>query len=155
MLNVAISAFLLSAIATSAAGFISTSAILRSTSIIASPTPPESRNPARANCDCAELQVSAGYTGVRRGDEIEFYADFSDSQIKIPRFEWTVTNGRIVSGQGTEEIVVKTDAEGKGDAVTATVEIPVYRQICECSTRASASVKFTRYSFIEDENAFA
>jgi len=107
------------------------------------------------SCACPELTVEGGYDGVQPGDELGFYADLSDERIAVPVYNWTVENGKIISGQGTDEIKVLTDEKTKIGSVKATVKIPAYDTYCNCPTSASASVPFSESSYIVDINNFA
>src|SRR5690606_30546778 len=73
----------------------------------------------------------------------------------VPTYNWTVENGKIISGQGTDEITVLTDAKSQTGAVTATVQIPPFDTYCNCPTRGTASVPFAEHSIIIDVNQFA
>lgn len=50
-----------------------------------------------------------------------------------PKYEWKVSDGKIISGQGTPEISVDT-ANLAGETITATVEVDVMRPECPKST---------------------
>lgn len=45
-----------------------------------------------------------------------------------PKFKWTISDGKITSGQGTEEVLV--DAEGN-NSITVTVEVTGYAANCQ------------------------
>jgi hypothetical protein len=107
------------------------------------------------SCDCPELMVDGSYDGVRPGDELEFSAELLGKQVAVPVYNWTVKNGKIISGQGTEEITVLTDSTNQTGTVTATVQIPPYDTYCNCPTTATASVPFAEHSIIIDVNQFA
>ncbi len=119
------------------------------------PTPTPDATDQRPDCDCPELLVLGGLTSVNTGEEIEFYADLTDDRFTILVYNWTVENGKIISGQGTDQITVLTDANTKAHAVTATLQIPAYDTYCDCPTTASASIPFSEYSYIADANQFA
>lgn len=52
-------------------------------------------------------------------------------------YKWTVSNGKLISGQGTPSIIVDTNNEG-GISFTATVEVNGFP--AECSNQASCAI---------------
>lgn len=88
-------------------------------------------------CDCASLSVSGPGSTVPVGEKATFTANLSGGSCTNERFNWTVSSGEIVSGQGTPVIMVSA---AQGADVTATVETT---GCCEgCPTTASASASF-------------
>jgi hypothetical protein len=65
-----------------------------------------------------------------------FVANVSGADVT---YNWTVSAGQIVSGQGTSSITVSTTSEMAGQNVTATVEIggSAIDPECHCTTSAS------------------
>ena len=77
----------------------------------------------------------------------------------VPTYNWTVSNGHIVSGQGTSSIIVDT-AGLAGQTITATVDVGGYGIPCPASCSVSLPIeeiskKFDEYSDIarDDEKA--
>jgi hypothetical protein len=103
-------------------------------------------------CSCPEIILDASLTQVRDGDNIEFAAELSDENIAIPKYSWTVENGTIVKGQGTNEITVRAKQTKGSKSLKASVELPVYSSLCVCPTAKSISVEFGKYSGISDYN---
>lgn len=73
-------------------------------------------------CSCPTLGVSGGGV-VNPGDNMYFTANASGGNCSDISYNWTVSNGTIVSGQGTASITVATTRMMEGQNVTATVEI--------------------------------
>lgn len=72
-------------------------------------------------CVCPTVEVYAGGM-VRAGENVKFTAEvMGGSDTSDPTYKWTVSQGEIISGQGTREITVKTTKEMSG-AIKATVE---------------------------------
>ncbi len=70
---------------------------------------------------------------------IIFYAAVTGAPSNEHSFKWSVTNGRIISGQGTGSI--RVDASGsESQTITATVEIIGFPK--ECSNKDSCSTGF-------------
>ena len=64
--------------------------------------------------DCPQFSVEANWEMVKAGDLVEFtvrYPDLKEAKVPVGKFEWTVSRGTIVSGQGTAKIVVLTSKD--------------------------------------------
>jgi hypothetical protein len=72
-------------------------------------------------CVCPNLDVSGGGI-IKAGETMSFEAHVSPGIQIDYTFNWTVSQGEIIEGQGTSKIKVKTTAGMTGN-VTATVEI--------------------------------
>jgi hypothetical protein len=90
-------------------------------------------------CECAQISVS-GPTGLARyGDTLIFTANVTGGTQDSVKYNWAVSSGTIVSGQGTPNILVETDKNKKVSVVTATVDIG---GLCpECPRTASSTVE--------------
>lgn len=73
-------------------------------------------------CDCPTQSITGPSAPVQPGQEMVFTANVSGGT-NSPTYNWSVSSGTIVSGQGTPVIRVGTDASMAGSNVTATVEI--------------------------------
>lgn len=83
-------------------------------------------------CECPTLSVS-GPSGITRpGDTMTFTA-MSGGNVT---YNWVVSDGTIVSGQGTPSITVATTADMAGRNITATVTIGGFED-CNCVKSAS------------------
>ena len=72
-------------------------------------------------CVCPTLDVTGG-GNVKASETMSFRADVTGGNVTDITYHWTVSQGKIIEGQGTSEIKVKTTSEMTG-VVTATVEI--------------------------------
>ena len=89
-------------------------------------------------CNCPTLSVSGPAGITNPGDTMTFTATSSGDVT----YNWTVSAGTIVSGQGTPSITVKTSEDMAGSSVTATVSIGNLPSTCAgkgCPTSASES----------------
>lgn len=71
-------------------------------------------------CICPTIDVTGG--DVKAGETASFKVEVSAGTQSALTYNWMVSQGEIIEGQGTSEIKVKTTREMTGD-VTATVEI--------------------------------
>ena len=72
-------------------------------------------------CDCPTLGVYGG-GAIRAGDNVNFVAQASGGSAAEIAYNWTVSQGEIIKGQGTPQITVKTSSVMTGE-IKATVEI--------------------------------
>lgn len=72
-------------------------------------------------CICPTLSVSGGGV-IKAGETVEFTANVSGGTAADITYNWTISQGEIIEGQGTSKITVKTTKETTG-TITATVEI--------------------------------
>jgi hypothetical protein len=72
-------------------------------------------------CECPSLDVSGGGE-IKAGETVTFTAKVSGGTASDITYNWTISQGEIVAGQGTSTITVKTTKEMTG-TITATVEI--------------------------------
>lgn len=73
-------------------------------------------------CECPTISVTGPSSTVKPGEEMVFTANVSGGSNCNPTYNWTVSAGTIVSGQGTPVIRVST-AGLAGTSVTATVDV--------------------------------
>lgn len=83
------------------------------------------------NCECARVDVSGPAGITNPGDTMTFTANVTAGTYD-PTYNWTVSAGTIVSGQGTPSITVQTTPEMAGTSVTATVDIGGAPAECSC-----------------------
>jgi hypothetical protein len=75
-------------------------------------------------CACPAVEISGPTKNVAPGDSIIFTASVTGGEENIePSYNWTVSGGTITTGQGTRNIIVKTDSAVKKGSVTATLEL--------------------------------
>jgi hypothetical protein len=83
------------------------------------------------NCSCPSLSVS-GPTGITApGSPMTFTANVSGGTGEVT-YNWSVSAGEIMSGQGSSSIMVRTTKEMANSNVTATVEIGGTDPSCNC-----------------------
>lgn len=91
-------------------------------------------------CVCPTLTVSGPDTA-SVGQEVTFTANLSGGSSEDFTYNWTVTAGEIISGQGTPSIRVGSTSGLAGQTITATVD--VRSTTCtSCNRLESASVAF-------------
>lgn len=92
------------------------------------------------DCFCPTISAT-GNQNSRNPETFVFEADLTGGTGSSITYNWTVSQGEIIAGQGTPAITVKIDDKLKG-AVKATVEIG---GVCEdCLKTASATVKIVK-----------
>ncbi|MBK6750523.1 MAG: hypothetical protein KA956_09600 [Pyrinomonadaceae bacterium] len=89
---------------------------------------------------CPVIKVDGPDRALNVGEQLTFTASVGGSVDAT--YNWTVSAGTIVSGQGTRSINVATDRSVAGTSLTATVEISGNSWMPACSTTASDSVIF-------------
>ncbi len=87
---------------------------------------------------CPVVRVLAPDT-VDAGAPLTFVANVSGSGNISPAFNWTVTGGTIIAGQGTPSITVDTTGLG-GTNVLAAVQLAGYDASCSANAEAAAPV---------------
>ncbi len=88
-------------------------------------------------CSCPTLTVSGPTEPAIPGEAMIFTTDIKGGSQDSITYNWTVSAGTIIYGQGTSQIVVQTTPEIASKNVTATVEIG---GLCpECNRTASAT----------------
>lgn len=90
-------------------------------------------------CNCPTLSVSGPGSEVPSTDMMTFTANTSGGSVDGVTYNWTVSSGTIVEGQGTP--VIKVSGEQKTN-VTATVEIGGSGLCPDCTKTASDSSSF-------------
>ncbi|MGA9994047.1 MAG: hypothetical protein WBP93_01475, partial [Pyrinomonadaceae bacterium] len=85
---------------------------------------------------CATVSVS-GPENIVEGAPATFTANMSGGSGANAAYDWTVTNGTIIGGQGTNMITVDTKGMG-GQLITATVNVAGMPP--NCANKAAASV---------------
>ncbi|HKQ99332.1 MAG TPA: hypothetical protein VJT09_01590 [Pyrinomonadaceae bacterium] len=97
---------------------------------------------------------------VTLGQPVTFAANLSGGTPNItPTYNWTVSNGTIISGQGTPSIQVDTTGLG-GQSITATLSVEGYRLNCNasCTVQVPRKISSTLVDFyppirLNDEKA--
>jgi hypothetical protein len=87
--------------------------------------------------NCPGVSVTPYSFEIAAGDTLVFIAGTTGVEINVS-YNWTISAGTIISGQGTAKIMVNTDGLG-GQYVTATVELKGLP--AKCTNTASSSVE--------------
>jgi len=91
----------------------------------------------KINCSCASISISGPAGVTAPGATMTFTANVSGGSQDVPlTYNWTVSAGTIVSGQGTPSIVVQVPADNPPTNVTASLEVGGQRADCNCPTGA-------------------
>lgn len=91
-------------------------------------------------CDCPRLSVTPPKSPTKAGETMIFTANVSGGSQSDITYNWTISNGKIIEGQGTPSITVATNSKMAGKTVKATVEIGEFSGLCEaCLKIESAS----------------
>ena len=110
-----------------------------------------------ASAQCPKIETSGTYT-VMDGDVITFSVSVNAGDLRFsPKYDWTVSAGKLKSGQSTSVIKVDTTGTG-GQTVTATVEIGGMPASCVKTASVSSDVdekpkakKIEEYGDINEE----
>ncbi|HSU29567.1 MAG TPA: hypothetical protein VLJ68_14370 [Chitinophagaceae bacterium] len=87
--------------------------------------------------DCPKAFHVIAPSEVTAGDTLVFIAEVSGTTLSIT-FNWSISSGFIISGQGTSVIMVNTDSLG-GQTTTATVELGGLSR--DCMTVSSSTTE--------------
>jgi hypothetical protein len=89
---------------------------------------------------CPKIIVTGPSSTINRGDQMEFYVTVGNRLTKDYRYDWTVSLGTIISGQGTPIIRVGTNAARAGSVITALVKVSSLPGHCENASSDTGSV---------------
>ena len=95
--------------------------------------------PVEVKCECPSLSVSGPSSVTQPGGSMTFTANASGGSQSNVTYNWTVSQGTIVSGQGTPVIEVSTTPDMAGGNVTATVTIGGVCADCTDLTRSEVA----------------
>jgi hypothetical protein len=111
---------------------------------LAAKTQTETVRVKRCNCRfvdaCPATEISTPTASVRAGKTVTFTAKIAGVAPSGISYNWTVSGGTIIKGQGTPEIKVKTTRDMAGSNLTATLEIAGDGIGSFCETDASETV---------------
>ena len=91
-------------------------------------------------CVCPTLEVDAPKLPVKAGETIIFTANVSGGSGDTVTYNWTVSDGEIIEGQGTPVIKVATNSRMAGKVVKATLEIGGVCESCQRTAEANGSI---------------
>lgn len=87
-------------------------------------------------CECPTISVTGPAGVTERGATMTFTANVSGGSQQSVTYNWSVSAGSIVSGQGTPSITVTAPSDGTTN-VTATVDVGGLDPACNCPSSAS------------------
>lgn len=91
-------------------------------------------------CSCPSIYVSGPETYTKRGDALIFTAKIEGGKQDKIIYNWKVSDGVIVFGQGTKQILVRTSKNSKAENISVTLEVE--GQCYDCPREFSASSQF-------------
>jgi hypothetical protein len=93
------------------------------------------------NSVCPSISVFGPKQLVKSGETMTFTVDVKGENIDKIEYKWTVSNGTIISGQGTSAMIVATTEDMAGQTVTATIEIIGLPKNCPNLASATSEVE--------------
>ena len=92
---------------------------------------------------CPAIGVLTPSDSAKPGETVTFTAKVTGLSDSDLTYDWTVSNGTIIAGQGTPKIRVETTPEMADTNITATVELggAGLSQICETTASKTVSIK--------------
>lgn len=94
-------------------------------------------------CNCPMLSVNAPKLPVKAGETMTFSANVGGAGESVT-YDWTVSDGKIIKGQGTPVIRVAINSKMAGQTIIATVEIGGVCEECQRTESASVSIIKTK-----------
>ncbi len=96
-------------------------------------------------CVCPFLfSILTSTKTVRADDTVSFSADVRGGTVSEITYNWTISSGEIIDGQGTQTINVKTNSAMIGSQLKATVEIGGDQLCFGCQRIESATVEIIK-----------
>jgi hypothetical protein len=118
----------------------------------ASPPEPKPTAPREALTICPHVSIGGETFMLRLRQPLTFGVSLYESDPAVrPTFRWTVSHGRILTGQGEQRITVG-ELEGGAKLVTAEVEVLGLPAGCESRRRMTTGVGVVPYKFDEYGN---
>jgi hypothetical protein len=93
-------------------------------------------------CDCPSLSITRSAKMPVRGDSLIFTAKIGE--IKNIQLKWTISNGTIIAGQGSAQILVKPSNKASVESMTVTLEIQGYDLCRDCQMEKTIVVYFRK-----------
>lgn len=91
-------------------------------------------------CICPTITVSKPTEASKPGDSIIFTAHVQGTDTKNFIYKWTISSGTIINGQGTPQIIIKTNPSMNNYSVIATIEIGGLCPTCYNTASETASI---------------
>lgn len=104
--------------------------------------------------NCYPVRVDGDIYVLRRDEPLKFSAAFNLETPTQVTFQWTISSGKIISGQGTETITVDVSANAE-KRVTATVEVKGLSEECRNKASYTTVVGVTPYKLSEFEENYS
>lgn len=107
---------------------------------------------AQVPTDCPTVLITAA-AEVNGPDPAQFQASIKGGSADAEAaYNWSVSAGTIIAGQGTSQIMVDTNGLAAGEVINASVQVLGYPGSCD--TEASASIKVVRKAYKVFEGAY-
>lgn len=91
-----------------------------------------------AQKDCPNIEIMGPSSVVQKGEPMTFTAQIQDANERyIKSYNWTISNGKIIEGQGTLTIKVDTNGLQDGETVEATLTLGLDEFLKDCGNSAS------------------
>lgn len=76
-------------------------------------------------CNCPVTQMEASSASIKEGETVTFAVTIVDAKLQNCQltYDWLISAGEIVSGQGTKSIVLKATRGTAGSSITAAAYI--------------------------------
>lgn len=104
---------------------------------------------AQVSDECPTVMIAAD-AEVNGPEPAKFQASAKGGSAEVDAaYNWSVSAGTIVAGQGTSQIVVDTNGLAAGTVINATVEVLGYPGSCDTSASAAMSVVKKAYKVFE------
>jgi len=104
--------------------------------------------------NCYPVRVEGDTYALRRDVPLKFSAAFGLGTPTQVTFQWTISSGKIISGQGTETIAVDVSASAE-KRVTATVEVKGLSEECQNKASCTTVVGVVPYKLAEFEENYS
>lgn len=93
-------------------------------------------------CVCSEIRIDARHLKEESPDRV-FVADLTGPRRRPElMYHWTISEGSILSGQGTNTIRASRPEEKSEQPVTVTVDVNGLYPICRCPTTATRAFRY-------------
>lgn len=107
---------------------------------------------AQVSTDCPTVLITSA-AEVNGPDPAEFQASIKGGSAEVDAaYNWSVSAGTIMSGQGTSQMMVDTNGLAAGEVITASLQVLGYPGSCD--TSASASTKVVKKAYKVFEGAY-
>lgn len=99
-------------------------------------------------CDCLScplITINANHRSIVPGDSVSISATVTGGSQDLPlTLNWTASAGEIISGQGTDAILIKLPSNIQQDKLVVTLTIGGFPRTCTCPTSQSETFNVKR-----------